>query len=90
MTVWGGVLSPGSVAKSEFPTFNSCFLSCSWLKDDVEVDLDKESDHYSMMGGNLVISNPVRNQHEGEYTCVATNTYGTVVSQRASVQFGCE
>ncbi|XP_075905735.1 contactin-1a [Nelusetta ayraudi] len=60
----------------------------TWLKDDMEVDLDKESDHYSMMGGNLVISNPVRNQHEGEYTCVATNTYGTVVSQRASVQFG--
>lgn len=66
------------------------FLCCSWLKDDMEVDLDREAEHFTLMDGNLVISNPIRNHHEGEYTCVATNTHGTVVSQRASVQFGCK
>lgn len=66
------------------------FLCRSWLKDDMEVDLDRESEHYTLMDGNLVISNPIRNHHEGEFTCLATNTHGTVVSQRASVQFGCK
>lgn len=41
------------------------------------------------MGGNLVISSPVKEQHVGNYSCLAANTFGTVISREASVQFGC-
>lgn len=67
-----------------------CFPCCRWMKDDMELDLKAESSHYSLMGGNLVISNPIKNQHVGKYSCLAINKYGTVVSQEASVQFGCK
>lgn len=41
------------------------------------------------MGGNLVISSPVKEQHVGNYSCLAANAFGAVVSREASVQFGC-
>uniref|UniRef100_A0A3Q3XAI1 Uncharacterized protein n=1 Tax=Mola mola TaxID=94237 RepID=A0A3Q3XAI1_MOLML len=59
-----------------------------WMKDNVEIDLNAENSSYSLMGGNLIISNPIKNQHVGNYSCSATNMYGTVISQEASVQFG--
>nr|XP_046250575.1 contactin-1a-like [Scatophagus argus]XP_046250576.1 contactin-1a-like [Scatophagus argus]XP_046250577.1 contactin-1a-like [Scatophagus argus] len=59
-----------------------------WMKDGMEIDLNAEDSHYSLVGGNLVISNPVKSQHVGTYSCMATNTYGTVISREASVQFG--
>lgn len=41
------------------------------------------------MGGNLVINSPVKEQHVGNYSCLAANAFGTVISREASVQFGC-
>lgn len=58
--------------------------------DDTEIDLTAEGSHYSLVGGNLVISNPIKTQHVGKYSCSATNMYGTVISRDASVQFGCK
>lgn len=55
----------------------------------MEIDFSAEGSHYSLMGGNLVISNPVKEQHVGNYSCLAANTFGTVISREASVQFGC-
>lgn len=55
----------------------------------MEIDFSAESSHFSLMGGNLVISNPVKEQHVGNYCCLAANTFGTVISREASVQFGC-
>lgn len=60
------------------------------MKDDIEIDLNAKGGHYSLMGGNLVISNPIKKLHVGKYSCLATNMYGTVISQEASVQFGCK
>lgn len=57
---------------------------------DTEIDLNEEGSHYSLLGGNLVISNPVRTKHVGKYSCLATNMYGTIISGEASVQFGCK
>uniref|UniRef100_A0A3B4F7I3 Contactin-1a-like n=1 Tax=Pundamilia nyererei TaxID=303518 RepID=A0A3B4F7I3_9CICH len=54
----------------------------------MEIDLDAVGSHYSLVGGNLVISKPDKTEHVGQYSCLATNTYGTVVSREASVQFG--
>uniref|UniRef100_A0A8C2WDC6 Contactin 1 n=1 Tax=Cyclopterus lumpus TaxID=8103 RepID=A0A8C2WDC6_CYCLU len=59
-----------------------------WKMDSVEIDLDTQSSHYSLVGGNLVISNPIKTKHVGQYFCFATNIYGTVISREASVQFG--
>lgn len=55
----------------------------------MDIDFSAESSHFSLMGGNLVISNPVKEQHVGNYCCLAANTFGTVISREASVQFGC-
>ncbi|XP_068169089.1 contactin-1a-like isoform X1 [Antennarius striatus] len=59
-----------------------------WMKDYTEIDLNAEDSHFSLSGGNLVISNPVKPQHVGMYSCLATNSYGTVISREASLQFG--
>lgn len=55
----------------------------------MEIDFSAESSHFSLTGGNLVISNPVKEQHVGNYCCLAANTFGTIISREASVQFGC-
>ncbi|CAJ1056293.1 contactin-1a-like isoform X3 [Xyrichtys novacula] len=59
-----------------------------WMLEDTEIDFTAEGSHYSLVGGNLVISNPVKTLHVGKYSCLAYNKFGTVVSQKASVQFG--
>ncbi|XP_036003268.1 contactin-1a isoform X1 [Fundulus heteroclitus] len=59
-----------------------------WMLNDTYVDPNSHDSHYSLSGGNLIITNPVRTKHVGKYSCLATNMYGTVVSQKASVQFG--
>ncbi|KAK7117971.1 hypothetical protein R3I94_023250 [Phoxinus phoxinus] len=56
-----------------------------WRLNNTDIVID---DHYSLMGGNLVISFPDKSKHAGNYSCVSSNEFGTVVSQRASVQFG--
>ncbi|KAM4619310.1 contactin-1a-like isoform 1-T2 [Polymixia lowei] len=58
-----------------------------WRLDSSDIDLDSDN-HYTLVGGNLVISSPIKNKHVGKYSCVASNNYGAVISQEASVQFG--
>uniref|UniRef100_A0A669CIA3 Contactin 1b n=1 Tax=Oreochromis niloticus TaxID=8128 RepID=A0A669CIA3_ORENI len=41
-----------------------------------------------LVGGNLVITNPIQKKHAGTYVCVAKNIYGTVISKEARVKFG--
>ena len=60
------------------------------MKDNMEIDLNAENSSYSLMGGNLIISNPIKNQHVGNFSCSATNMYGAIISQEAPVQFGCK
>uniref|UniRef100_A0AAQ5ZJH3 Contactin 1 n=1 Tax=Amphiprion ocellaris TaxID=80972 RepID=A0AAQ5ZJH3_AMPOC len=59
-----------------------------WMLNNIEIDLNEKGSHYSLVGGNLVISNPSKNNHVGKYSCLATNMYGTIISREASVQFG--
>lgn len=52
--------------------------------------MEQPDEHYSLVGGNLVITNPIQKKHAGTYVCVAKNIYGTVISKEARVKFGCE
>lgn len=52
--------------------------------------MEQPDEHYSLVGGNLVINNPRQKKHAGTYICVARNIYGTVISKEARVKFGCE
>uniref|UniRef100_A0A671Z122 Contactin 1b n=1 Tax=Sparus aurata TaxID=8175 RepID=A0A671Z122_SPAAU len=62
-----------------------------WRRDSWEIKLMEQPDeHYSLVGGNLVINNPRQKKHAGTYICVARNIYGTVISKEARVKFGCE
>lgn len=58
-----------------------------WMLQGKDTDVEAD-DHYSVLGGNLVITNPSRDKHLGNYSCNATNHFGTIISQQASVQFG--
>uniref|UniRef100_A0A665TNM8 Contactin 1b n=1 Tax=Echeneis naucrates TaxID=173247 RepID=A0A665TNM8_ECHNA len=59
-----------------------------WRHGTWEIKLMEQPDeHYSLVGGNLVINNP-KQKHAGTYMCVATNIYGTVISKEARVRFG--
>ncbi|XP_076862840.1 contactin 1b [Brachyhypopomus gauderio] len=60
-----------------------------WWHNNWEIKLMEQPDeHYSLVGGNLVITNPDKSKHTGKYVCVAKNIYGTVISKEAVVKFG--
>lgn len=66
-------------------------IAARWRRDNWEIKLMEQPDeHYSLVGGNLVITNPRQKKHGGTYVCVAKNIYGTVISKEARVKFGCE
>lgn len=66
------------------------FLPDRWRRENWEIKLMEQPDeHYSLVGGNLVINNPQK-KHAGSYICVAKNIYGTVISKDAKLKFGCE
>ncbi|XP_061474556.1 contactin-6-like [Rhineura floridana] len=43
--------------------------------------------HYRLVGGSLAINNPHKNQDIGTYQCLVTNSFGTIVSRKAKLQF---
>uniref|UniRef100_A0AAR2LWV6 Contactin 4 n=1 Tax=Pygocentrus nattereri TaxID=42514 RepID=A0AAR2LWV6_PYGNA len=47
----------------------------------------KPSSHYSLSGGNLRISRLNKDQDSGTYQCLASNSFGTIVSREASLTF---
>lgn len=68
-----------------------CCVATRWRRDNWEIKLMEQPDeHYSLVGGNLVITNPRQKKHAGTYVCVAKNIYGTVISKEARVKFGCK
>ncbi|TNN78622.1 Contactin-4 [Liparis tanakae] len=57
-----------------------------WKMDGGEINTQSDP-NYSLVEGNLLINNPHVIDHGGVYQCIATNTFGTVVSREAKVQF---
>ncbi|XP_056466333.1 contactin-5 [Gadus chalcogrammus] len=58
----------------------------SWFINGTEVD-PEDDDRYSLVDGNLIISNASETADYGKYQCRATNGLGTAVSRDALLQF---
>uniref|UniRef100_A0A8C3GPV7 Contactin 6 n=1 Tax=Cairina moschata TaxID=8855 RepID=A0A8C3GPV7_CAIMO len=43
--------------------------------------------YYRLVGGSLAINNPHKKQDMGTYQCLATNSFGTILSRKAKLQF---
>ncbi|XP_068936771.1 contactin-5 [Petaurus breviceps papuanus] len=57
-----------------------------WLRNGTEIDL--ESDYrYSLIEGNLIISNPIEAKDAGHYQCLTSNSLGSILSREATLQF---
>ncbi|XP_075952499.1 contactin-4 [Anarhichas minor] len=57
-----------------------------WKLNDTEIS-HKSGSHYSLSGGNLRISHLNKDQDAGTYQCLASNSFGTIVSREASLTF---
>ncbi|XP_061474555.1 contactin-4-like [Rhineura floridana] len=57
-----------------------------WKLNGTIVDIDMDY-HYSVVEGSLLINNPNKTQDAGTYQCLATNSFGTIVSREAKLQF---
>lgn len=51
-------------------------------------DINLGDEHYSMVGGNLVINNPDKSRDQGKYVCMVSNIYGRIMSLEATLNFG--
>lgn len=73
---------------NHFYIFVSWFF-LRWLRNGTEIDL--ESDYrYSLIDGTFIISNPSEAKDAGYYQCLAANTFGSILSREAILQFACE
>uniref|UniRef100_A0A8C9YWH9 Contactin 3a, tandem duplicate 1 n=1 Tax=Sander lucioperca TaxID=283035 RepID=A0A8C9YWH9_SANLU len=65
-----------------------CCVSCAyiprWKLNDSFI-LPRPGSHYSLMGGNLRISHLNKEEDVGIYQCLASNSFGTIVSREASL-----
>ncbi|NP_001398654.1 contactin-4 isoform 5 precursor [Mus musculus] len=57
-----------------------------WKINGTDVDIGMDF-RYSVVDGSLLINNPNKTQDAGTYQCIATNSFGTIVSREAKLQF---
>uniref|UniRef100_A0A3B1JUY2 Contactin 4 n=1 Tax=Astyanax mexicanus TaxID=7994 RepID=A0A3B1JUY2_ASTMX len=68
--------------------YKTCCLLfiCRWKFNGRDLTLDSDL-NYSLVEGNLLINNPQALKHGGVYQCIASNTFGSILSREATVQF---
>nr|XP_044989548.1 contactin-4 isoform X3 [Jaculus jaculus] len=57
-----------------------------WKLNGTDVDIGMDF-RYSIVEDSLLINNPNKTQDAGIYQCIATNSFGTIVSREARLQF---
>uniref|UniRef100_A0A8C6K2D2 Uncharacterized protein n=1 Tax=Melopsittacus undulatus TaxID=13146 RepID=A0A8C6K2D2_MELUD len=68
-------------------TAKGCLLPYyRWKQNGTDIDLTM-SYHYRLVGGSLAINNPHKKRDIGTYQCLATNSFGTILSRMAKLQF---
>lgn len=63
-----------------------CF---SWYLNRTEIDAEADY-RYSVFDGSLIINNASVISNYGMYQCKAENSFGTILSREALLQFACE
>nr|XP_005482654.1 contactin-5 isoform X2 [Zonotrichia albicollis] len=57
-----------------------------WLRNGTEINI--ESDYrFSLIEGSLIITNPSETKDSGQYQCLTTNMFGSILSREAVLQF---
>lgn len=64
-------------------------LCCRWKLNGSLLN-SKPGSHHSLSGGNLRINHLNKDEDAGTYQCLASNSFGTIVSREASLTFACE
>ncbi|KAJ7998556.1 hypothetical protein DPEC_G00206130 [Dallia pectoralis] len=88
----GSIVFPVDSQESNREVMFSCEAQGSpapvyrWKLNGTSITL-KSGSHYSLSGGNLRISHLNKDQDAGTYQCLATNSFGTIVSREASLTF---
>ncbi|XP_029458249.1 contactin-5 isoform X2 [Rhinatrema bivittatum] len=60
--------------------------SYRWLQNGTEINMESNY-RYSLIEGNFIISSPSEEQDSGQYQCVTYNSFGTILSREATLQF---
>uniref|UniRef100_G3PD46 Contactin 4 n=1 Tax=Gasterosteus aculeatus aculeatus TaxID=481459 RepID=G3PD46_GASAC len=65
---------------------NAAMATVRWKLNGTEIS-PRSGSHYSLSGGNLRISHLNKDHDAGTYQCLASNSFGTIVSREASLTF---
>ncbi|XP_030056084.1 contactin-5 [Microcaecilia unicolor] len=60
--------------------------SYRWLHNGTEINMENNY-RYSLIEGNFIILSPLEEKDSGRYQCVTYNSFGTILSREASLQF---
>ena len=66
-----------------------CCCPLRWRLNDSFI-VPQPGSRYSLVGGNLHISHLNKEEDVGIYQCLASNSFGTIVSREASLHMACE
>lgn len=60
-----------------------------WSLNGTVIDLGNDYRRH-LSGGSLIITKLDKDQDSGLYQCTAFNTWGSIISRKASLQFACK
>ncbi|TNN87714.1 Contactin-2 [Liparis tanakae] len=66
------------------------YRAFDWWKLNESFILPRPGSRYSLMGGNLRISHLNKEEDVGIYQCLASNSFGTIVSREASLHIASD